>query len=290
MGPVTTAEDARSAHWEDEALASALGTGVVTGDAVVLELPRASPALRIASALLDALVVVLVGAAVLVVAVPRIDVASPSTIATVVSVLLVLVVVGIPTTVETLTRGLSVGRLVVGTRVVRDDGGPVRFRHAVVRALTGVGELWLLTGAPALITALSTRRGKRIGDLLAGTVVVRERAARQDVREVVMPPELAGWAAAADVGALPAGLALACRQLLARSGRLNPTSRERLGAQLRADVVARVFPPPPPSAPPERVLSAVLAERRHRDLERLRAQEDRRRRDADELQRLPFEV
>jgi len=290
MGLVVTAEDGRSAHWEDEALASALGTGVVTGDAVVLQLPRASAALRIVASLLDALVVLLVGAAVLVVTVPRILGTDQSTIATVVSVLLVLVVVGIPTTVETLTRGRSLGRLVVGTRVVRDDGGPVRFRHAVIRALTGVGELWMLTGAPALITTLANRRGKRLGDLLAGTVVVRERAARQDVREVVMPPELAGWAAAADVGALPAGLALACRQLLARSERLNPTSRERLGAQLRGDVVARVFPPPPPSATPERVLSAVLAERRRRDLERLRAQEERRRRDAEELQRLPFEV
>ncbi|WP_299034424.1 RDD family protein [uncultured Pseudokineococcus sp.] len=285
---MTTAEDGRSAHWEDEALASALGTGVVTGDAVVLELPRASAALRILAALLDALVVLAVAALVLVVAVPRLAETNTSTLATVVAVLSALVVVGIPTTVETLTRGRSVGRLVVGTRVVRDDGGPVRFRHAVVRALTGVGELWLLTGAPALITALSNRRGKRLGDLLAGTVVIRERAAQQEVREVVMPPELARWAASADVGVLPAGLALACRQLLARTDKLNPTSRERLGAQLRADVVARVFPPPPSSATPERVLSAVLAERRRRDLERLRGQEERRRRDADELQRLPF--
>ncbi|WP_298804292.1 RDD family protein [uncultured Pseudokineococcus sp.] len=289
----TTGDAARvrgeaGASWEDEALAHALGTGVVTGDAVVLELPRASAVLRIASGLLDALVVLVVGFVVLVVALPRLGGANTSSVATVVSVLLVLLVVGIPTAVETLTRGRSLGRLVMGTRVVRDDGGPVRFRHAVVRALTGVGELWLLTGAPALITALANRRGKRIGDLLAGTVVVRERAARQEVREVLMPPELARWASTADVGALPAGLALACRQLLARSHRLNPTSREQLGAELRADVVARVFPPPPPSASPERVLAAVLAERRRRDLERLRAQEERRRQDADELQRLPF--
>ncbi|MEJ5946144.1 RDD family protein [Pseudokineococcus basanitobsidens] len=275
-------------RWEDEALAHALGTGVVTGDAVVLELPRASPALRLVSGLLDAAVVVVVGVLVAVVALPRLPLDDTSAVATVVGLLLAVLFVVLPVAVETLTRGRSLGRLVVGTRVVRDDGGPVRFRHALVRALTGVLELWLLAGGPALITALANRRGKRIGDLLAGTLVVRERAARQEVGAVVMPPELAGWAASADVGALPPPLALACRQLLARRGRLNPTSRERLGAMLRADVAERVFPPPPASAPPERVLAAVLAERRRRDLDRLRRQEAQRREDAEQLHRLPF--
>ncbi|MEJ5914107.1 RDD family protein [Pseudokineococcus sp. 1T1Z-3] len=278
-----------SARWEDEALAHALGAGVVTGDAVVLELPRASPAVRLVSGLLDALVVVLLAVVLAFTLGPLLPLGNTSAVATIVGLALALLFLAVPAGVETLTRGRSLGRLVVGTRVVRDDGGPTRFRHAFVRALAGVLELWLLAGGPALITALVSRRGKRLGDLLAGTVVVRERAARQEVGRAAMPPELAAWAASADVASLPAGLALACRQLLARRHRLNPSSRERLGAALRADVVDRVFPPPPGSAPDERVLEAVLAERHRRDLERLRRQEDRRRADAEHLHRLPFE-
>lgn len=281
---------ADAARREDEALEALLGTGVVTGDAVVLELPRASPALRVVSAVLDAVVVLALGAVVAVVAVPRLaGSGDTSLVAAVATALGVLVVVGVPTAVETLTRGRSLGRLVVGTRVVRDDGGPVRLRHALVRALTGVVELWALAGGAALVASLASPRSKRLGDLLAGTVVVRERAARQDVAPVTMPPALAGWAGSADVAALPPALALACRQLLARRTRLNPASRAHLGQRLRADVVARVFPPPPPAAGDEDVLAAVLAERRRRDTDRLRRQEDARRRDAALLQRLPFD-
>ena len=46
--------------------------------------------------------------------------------------LLVLCLVGIPTTVETVTRGKSLGKLAVGARVVRDDGGAIGFRHALI--------------------------------------------------------------------------------------------------------------------------------------------------------------
>lgn len=261
---------------------------LVTGDAVVLELPEASAATRMVSAVVDGLVQVAVLVAELVVVLPLVLSDDTSLVGAITISSIALILVGLPTAVETLTRGRSLGRLVVGNRVVRDDGGPVRFRQALVRALTGVGELWLTGGAVALIASLANRRSKRLGDLLAGTVVVRERAARQETRPPVMPPQLEAWARSADVTSLPPGLALACRQLLARAERLHPSSRRRLGEQLLADLRTHVFPPPPPGASAERVVAAVLAERRRRDLARLRAQEERRRRDADELHRLPF--
>ena len=57
--------------------------------------------------------------------------------------------VGVPTLVETLTRGRSLGKLALGLRVVRDDGGPVRFRQALTRALAGVFVDFLSPSAPA---------------------------------------------------------------------------------------------------------------------------------------------
>src|SRR5690349_10572364 len=44
---------------------------------------------------------------------------------------LVIVLIGYPVFWETLLRGRTPGKLAMGLRVVRDDGGPIRFRHAL---------------------------------------------------------------------------------------------------------------------------------------------------------------
>ena len=62
------------------------------------------------------------------------------------------ITVVLPTTVDTLTRGRSLGKLAMGIRIVRDDGGPLVFRQSLVRALVGIVELWLTLGTVALIT------------------------------------------------------------------------------------------------------------------------------------------
>jgi uncharacterized RDD family membrane protein YckC len=188
-------------------------------------------------------------------------------VATVVSTVLVLVVA--PAVLETLTRGRSLGKLALGLRTVRDDAGPITFRHAFVRALVGFVEIWAFSGVPALVCALVTKRGKRLGDLLAGTYVVRERFPFPVLRPVPMPPHLAAWAANADIAPLPDGLALAVRQFLGRAQGLNPASRATLGTRLCEQVLTHVAPAPPPHQHPEVVLAAVVAERRRRDEQRL---------------------
>src|SRR5579862_2842350 len=90
--------------------------------------------------------------------------------------------VGYPVVFETLSRGRTLGKLALGLRVVSDDGGPVRFRQALVRGLAGVVECWGVLGVPAVITSMLSARGKRLGDIFAGTFVLRERAPRQSVR------------------------------------------------------------------------------------------------------------
>jgi hypothetical protein len=184
-------------------------------------------------------------------------------------------IVIVPTVVETLTRGRSLGKLAAGLRVVRDDGGPIRLRHAFVRALVAVFETYATSGSVALISSLWNRSGKRLGDLLAGTYVVRERSGAPPPPPPQMPPELAAWAHGADIGRIPDTLAMAARQLLARANALHPASRARLGVDLAQRVAGYVAPPPPSAVHPERFLAAVLAERRDRDLVRLRSEQDR---------------
>lgn len=269
---------------------AALGDDViVTGEAVALEVRQASVLSRTLAVLLDVAVYVAVGVGALfaLAAIPSLDEAAVA--AGVVGVI-ALVMVILPTTVETLTRGRSLGKLAAGLAVVRDDGGPVRFRHALTRALVGVGELWLTAGAIALVSAILHPRGKRVGDIAAGTYCVRVRGGARPMPPLSMPPELAAWAATADIRALPDGLALQARRFLARSAALNPRSRDSLGRSLAARAERCVAPPPPWGTPPERFLAAVLVARRDREYRLAMAARARAETDAERVRRLPFGI
>lgn len=175
--------------------------------------------------------------------------------------------VGWPTLVETLTRGRSAGKAMMGLRVVRDDGGAIRMRHALVRALAMVFlDLWTTSGVVGGLSALLSSRSKRMGDHLAGTIVVGERIPRSAApgTRIEMPPSLAGWAAGLDLVAVPDQLALTVRAFLHRAPGLDPTARQQVGARLATQMAHCVRTPAPLGTPAEVDLAAVLAERTRR--------------------------
>jgi uncharacterized RDD family membrane protein YckC len=176
---------------------------------------------------------------------------------------LVFCLVVIPTAIETLTQGKSLGRLAVGARIVRDDGGSIGFRHAFIRALTGVLEVFFTLGGIASITALLNGRTKRLGDLLAGTYSQHERVSKQTPPVYGVPVELADWAATADVARMPDGLSRRISQFLSQASRLTPDARERVSRSLAGE--ASVFVSPLPRANAELFLAAVSAVRRDRE-------------------------
>ena len=242
----------------------------VTGEAVALDLPPASLGPRIVSGLVDVLVTLVVLVATIFlfgIAALQSDgaLAHVAFIGTLIAVFLVL-----PTTVETLTRGRSLGKLAMGLRTVRDDAGPITAQHAFVRALIGFVEIYAFSGVPAFFSAMLSSKGKRLGDYAAGTYVVRSRVRLRLAPPATMPPGLTAWARTADMAALPTGLALAVRQYLGREATLDPAHRHELGVRLAEQVASYVAPPPPPGTPPQAYLAAVVASRRERDLARLR--------------------
>jgi uncharacterized RDD family membrane protein YckC len=264
--------------------------GILIGEGVVLDARPASFATRALGALLDVTVTVVV-LVVLVALLATTPLAFDVQWGTALQIaLVVLALVVVPVTVETLSRGRSLGKLAAGIRVVRDDGGPVHLRHALVRALVGVAELWLTLGAVALVASLANGRGKRLGDMLAGTYAIRVRGGRGWSVPLTMPPHLAAWARAADMRRLPDGLALAARQLLDRAPKLAPASRARLTDELAGQVEAYVAPGPPPGTPPEAFLHAVLHERRDRELAHAQRERERADRLGATLHRLPYAV
>jgi uncharacterized RDD family membrane protein YckC len=237
---------------------------LVSGEAVIIEVPVARFPSRMVAIFIDFLVqgaLLLIVDSVILASSGHLDAASTAAIVLTTSVV---VFVGYPTIFETLSRGRSLGKLALGLRVVGDDGSPERFRQALVRALAAVVEIWTLFGAPALICSLLSAKGKRLGDLFAGTYVIQERLRAKPTPPPQMPPFLAGWAASLELSALPDSVATAARSYLSRYWELTPQARDQLGQRLAADVASRVSPPPPPGTPPPDYLSAVLAERRAR--------------------------
>jgi uncharacterized RDD family membrane protein YckC len=243
-------------------------TDVVTGEAVALELPVANFPSRIAALLLDMLVQIIAFIVIIVIATSSGSVSSDYAAAVFVTAV-VLVVVAYPTAFETLSRGKTLGKMALGIRVVGDDGSPERFRQALVRALVGVFEIWTLVFAPVgLITSIVSARGKRVGDVFAGTYVIQERVPpRQALPHAfaVIPPPLAGWAEVLQVARLSDQTADAAGSYLRRFAELSPQARDALGVQLANAVAAQVSPPPPVGTPPAAYLSAVLAVRRARE-------------------------
>lgn len=238
---------------------------IVIGEGVALDARPASFATRLVAAVLDLVVYAVVAFVTMLALVSWGEGLDEAAFAAAIVTWLVTLLVVVPATIETLTRGRSLGKLAMKLRIVRDDGGPIRLRHAVVRALVGVLELWFTAGAVALLTSLVHPRGKRLGDILAGTYAVRASGAQRALPPVVMPAELSRWARTADIARLPDGLALRARQFLGRAGSLHPGSRVRLGRELAGEVEHYVAPGPPTGTHPERFLAAVLAERRDRE-------------------------
>jgi uncharacterized RDD family membrane protein YckC len=245
------------------------GEPLVTGEAVAVEIRTAGIGSRAVAVVIDfALQFALL--LLLVFFIDRIGTSMDSAGAvTFVLVSYVLLVLGYPVGFETLWQGRTPGKAALGLRVTRDDGGPIRFRHALVRGLVGVVvERPGLFFLPALLCMLINNRSKRLGDLAAGTIVVQERVPSRVVAPMAMPPPLAGWAATLDLTGIDDPLAWEVRQFLSRAEQLSPTVRDQMANRLVAAVSGRTAPPPP-GAPAWAYLSAVLAERRRRELERV---------------------
>lgn len=249
---------------------------LVIGEGVALDLRLAKLPSRALARLLDLLVqagLLAVFAMVLGLLSAAVDDALAAGLSIVMSVA---VLVGYPALLETVSRGRTLGKMALGLRVVRADGGPVKFRHALVRALTGIFDVYATVGVLAVVTSFCSRQGRRTGDWLAGTVVVRDRAPDAGVgaagmAALAMPYPLLGWAQSLDLSALPDDVALAARQYLTRMHEMRPDVAARMGYELASEVV-RYVALPPAGTPPWAYLAAITAERRVRQLRAVEAE------------------
>ncbi|MFJ2772253.1 RDD family protein [Streptomyces sp. NPDC087300] len=242
---------------------------LVTGEAVALELRPAKLPSRALAVLIDLVVAWAVYLAVTVGILASTASLDDAAAAAVAVAAFVLVLIGGPIAVETLSHGRSLGKLACGLRVVRDDGGPIRFRHALVRGAVGVVEILMTFGVVACVASLVSARGRRLGDVFAGTLVVRERVPSGQGEFVPPPPPwLVGRFSGLDLSGVPEGLWLGIRQYLTRMRQLDPQVGWAMAERLAADLADRTGAPAPQGVPPAAYLAAVVHERQARDTRR----------------------
>ena len=241
---------------------------VRTGEAVELDIIPAEPPYRFASAFVDFAAYGATAVTVLYVVMrswrhPTAQQEKIFTICLIASATLL-----VPLAVEALTRGSSLGKWAFSLRAVRDDGGPVSLRHIFVRRLVGVIELALFA-LPTLVSMFLTTRGKRLGDLAAGTIVVRQPTGAIHP-PLLMPPALAAWASTAVVLPVDGALRREALAFLRANAELAPAVRAAGGADLAMRLRAYAETPIPAGAHPEQVIAAILVVGRDKDWRRER--------------------
>ena len=233
--------------------------GVITPEAVVLELPTAGVATRAFARLVDLLVQAIAALVLAYVAIPVAGAGlSPELLGLVVAVVVLL---GIPIVVEVVWRGRSVGKALFGLRVVGRDGSPEAPRQSVVRGLVALVDIYASLGFLALVTAMFSPVSQRPGDLAAGTVVIRERGRTLNRVPVAFhpPPGYEAYVDSLDVGRLDEEDFSLIRSFLLRVTELSPGARRDQAMALAEGVRARIGHTLPGAIDPELFLVCVAS-------------------------------
>lgn len=255
--------------------------GLVTPEAVRLDFPRATVGSRGAALLIDWAIQFLIG---LVLTLGEIygsgldAVGVPEWLpASIYLILGFLLAFGYPIAFETVWRGRTPGKALMGLRVVTVEGGPVRFRHAAIRAALGLVDFWLTFGLAAVLSSFTSKRSQRLGDFVAGTVVLRERVSAEPTtaQRFTVPPVAGSFADAVDPSGLTHRDYATIRSYLLRADSFAPDRRREIARRLLEAVTPRLGSLPASDLPADVQLRVIAARYQQRSTQVGDAQLDR---------------
>jgi uncharacterized RDD family membrane protein YckC len=216
--------------------------GIVTPEAVVLDVETAGVASRVFAGMIDFAIqagILWIGAMALAV----VGAASSSSFNMGMVLLFAGVIMGYPVLSETLMRGRTIGKRALGLRAVTIEGAPIRLRHALLRMMGGLVDRYLPPlGVTGTLFVLGTRRHQRVGDLLAGTIVIRDpdRTLLPPAVWFPVPPGLEAFAATIDPTAMTDEQYTVIRSFLMRNRELSVDARYSLASDLAQRAAATV--------------------------------------------------
>jgi uncharacterized RDD family membrane protein YckC len=158
------------------------------------------------------------------------------------ALLIFLIVFGYPVLFETLNAGRSPGKAAIGIRVVQAGGRPVGFGASAVRNLVRIVDTLPFAYAIGIIAILVSPKNQRLGDMAAGTLVVRDRKPEtpgQSWMNTMAPvdaSEVGSW----DVSSVLDEEAATVRSFLARRWELTTSARIHLANELAARLRPKV--------------------------------------------------
>jgi uncharacterized RDD family membrane protein YckC len=206
---------------------------ISTPEGVDLEIPLAGLGSRGIGFLLDSLIQF----AVIAIAIVAALAAGTTVAAAVIGSSALLLVVAYDVVFEVRGGGRTPGKRAAGTRVVMDGGVPIGLRASLIRNITRLFEGFALSYIPAIISILVTRNNQRLGDLAAGTIVIRDR--RPEAPEPYIPRASRDTGALDVTGVTEAEIAIV-RSFLARRHGLELHARRTLAAELAGKMRQRV--------------------------------------------------
>ena len=132
---------------------------------------------------------------------------------------------------EWLWQGQTVGKRMYGLRVIRDDGAPAGFLAVLIRNLLRLVDFLPAFYGVGLTSIIVTSRNQRLGDIAAGTYVVRAPRPQLDYFSLRTATPL-GAGATVEVRALSGEAQRLVREFVAREAKLSPADRARIAKQI----------------------------------------------------------
>ena len=150
---------------------------------------------------------------------------------------------------EVTTNGQSLGKRVLGLRVIKEGGYPISFADAAIRNLVRIVDFLPFCYGVGLLSMLINRNWRRLGDLAAGTLVIKiarteltptRPGSETDEPSISISPEgfvYAGWIQPALVTETEMGV---IREYLTRRPTLPVYRRSELARTIASPIVEKM--------------------------------------------------
>jgi len=211
---------------------------IATPEGIEIELPLAGIGSRLAARIIDRLIQLTIAALFLWLYSRSVDTSSLGD--ALVAIIAIVIGFGVlfiyDVVFEAFGGGRTPGKRAVGLRVVGSRGEPVGLAGAAVRNLLRFVDEYLTLWIVALISMARSERNQRVGDMAAGTMVVRERSTKEAGADLAIGLDSLGdveEAATWDTTGITDDELAAARRFLERRHEIEPQARARLAAGLR---------------------------------------------------------